>query len=103
MRWASRASALDRDHEIQQRRCAGRLQLSLDGFVDDLLYVGATTPTSQTGARRARDVTGRTGAVSDEATNLSIGDSTAMADEHRIFLSLLFILEFWSSTFEAPK
>jgi hypothetical protein len=62
-------------------------ELALHGIIDHLLYVRAATATSQTGARRAHDITSRAGAVFDEAANLSIGDSVAMANEHRISLS----------------
>jgi hypothetical protein len=61
-------------------------ELALHGIIDHLLYVRAATATSQTGARRAHDITSRASAVFDEAANLSIGDSVAMANEHRISL-----------------
>jgi hypothetical protein len=79
-------SALDWDHEIQKGRRPCGLELALDGFVDNLLDVRATATASQPSARRARHITSRTSALFDEATNLSVGDSAAMANEHRISL-----------------
>ena len=80
-------SAFDGDHEIQQGRPARLLELALHSVIDHLLYIRATTAASKAGTRRAHDITRRAGAVSDEAANLSIGDSMAMANEHRISLS----------------
>ena len=77
-----KGSALDGNDEIQQGRRACLLELALDGVVDDLLDVRAAVAASQAGTRRARDITGRARAVFDEATNLSICDSAAMANEH---------------------
>jgi hypothetical protein len=80
-------SAFDGDREIQKSCRSGRPEFVLDGFVDNLLHVRTTTTTSKTGTRCAGHVTGRGSALSDEAANLSIGDSAAMANEHQIDLS----------------
>ena len=48
---------------------------------------GAFSPAPQAGASRAHDIPSRGGAVFDETANLSIGDSAAMTNEHRISLS----------------
>ena len=87
MRTKGSRSAFDRNRDVEHRRRSCRLTLSLDGLFDDLLHVRATFATAQTGTGRARNVTCRVGAVSNEATNLSIGDPTAMAYEHRFSLS----------------
>ena len=78
------ASAFDGDRKIQQCRGARLLEFALDGVVDDLLHVRTAVATSQTSTRRARNISRRVRAVSDETTNLSIRDSAAMANEHQI-------------------
>ena len=78
------ASAFDRDRKIQQGRCARLLKFAFDGGVDDLLDVRTAAATSQTRTRRARNISRRARAVFDESTNLSICDSVAMANEHRV-------------------
>ena len=77
-------SAFDGNREIQKRRRPGRLELALDGFVDNLLHVRAASAAAKAGARRACHVTSRGSAVSNETANLAISDSAAMANEHRM-------------------
>jgi len=88
MGWKKKESAFDGDHEVQHGRPARLLELALDSVIDNLPYIRATTAASKTGTRRAHDITRRAGAVPDEAANLSIGDSVAMANEHRISLGV---------------
>lgn len=79
------SSAFDGNREVEERRRAARPELLFDGFVDDLLHIRSTATTAQTGTGCACHIASRTGAVVDEATNLTIGDPAAMANEHRFF------------------
>jgi hypothetical protein len=79
---ASGVSAFDGNREIQEGRDARPSELSLDGIVDNLLDVRAAATAAETGASRPCDITRRTCAVFYKTSNLSVGDSAAMANEH---------------------
>jgi hypothetical protein len=80
------ASAFYGNREIQECRGARPSELSLDGIVDNLLDVRSTATAAKTRAGRPRNIARRIGAVFHKTSNLSVGDSAAMANEHRISL-----------------
>ncbi len=88
--YAARAageSALEGNREIQQGRRSRFLMFALDGLIDHLFDIRTTATTAQAGAGGTRHIPRRACALPDEAANLSVGDSAAMANEHRISLS----------------
>ena len=78
-----RRSAFDGNRQIEHRRGPIAMKFTLDGVVDDLLHVRSATATPKAGSGRQGDFTRRRRALSYETANLSVGDSAAMANEHR--------------------
>jgi len=85
----SRASDLAFDGDRQGKQHLGSqrptriLEFLFDGVVHDPRHVRTATPTSHARTGCARDFTCRAGAIFYEATNLAIGNSATLANEHQ--------------------